>query len=172
MKTMFNLILLLLFITGCGNSALIKGTDKIVGVEKADIKVADKIADNVKVAEDVKIDPKMTIADKSTDINQKANRDIRTEQTSINDTDLMKYIMYILGGIITCLIIQFIALLKWQGNSFNKLLKSKCESYDKLMAAKDLYITNLVKSNSAKDEKIDEWQNQLIVKLIDKKDKV
>ena len=166
MKTMFNLILLLLFITGCGNSALIKGTDKIVGVEKADIKVADKIA------EDIKIEPKMTIADKSTNIEQKANRDIRTEQTSINDTDLMKYIMYILGGIITCLIIQFIALLKWQGNSFNKLLKSKCESYDKLMAAKDLYITNLVKSNSAKDEKIDEWQNQLIVKLIDKKDKV
>ena len=162
MKTMFNLILLLLFITGCGNSALIKGTDKIVGVEKADIKVADKIADNVKVAEDVKIDPKMTIADKSTDINQKANRDIRTEQTSINDTDLMKYIMYILGGIITCLILQFIALLKWQGNSYNKLLKSKCESYDKLMAAKDVWIANLIASAEKKDKINDDWLRKKI----------
>ncbi len=146
-----SILLLMLFLIGCKSMTPMKPA--IIGINPdGDAQIAKLQADNMKLTE------KMALIDKSNTENIGGNK------TTTNDSDLMKFIFekigYIIGGIFSFLLSFFAGI--WA------LFRFIMSQNERILKAKDLWIENLLKSNSSKEEKLDLWQQRLIEESLKK----
>ncbi|MCK9583173.1 MAG: hypothetical protein M0Q46_06155 [Endomicrobiales bacterium] len=95
--------------------------------------------------------------------NQVAGRDIKS--TVVNDSELLKFIFdkwaYIIGGLFGFILSILTGV--WGIVQFVMAMN------ERLLNAKDKMIDDLNKRNSAKEEKLNDWQNEMLEKVINKK---
>jgi len=115
-----------------------------------DLKVS-ALSGNTLKLQDVEglVNAKIVGYDRSVKTETNAGRDIST----VNESDLMKFIVDKWAWIAVAILASFISLI---GSIFS-LFKWQGKMYERLLDAKQKWIENLIQSNNEKDDKMDSW---------------